>query len=87
MVANDGCLGAKVHEIQRVPAWYFRLLILSNFDKELLTSLITILTVFTMTFDYMASLFILNTTLFIAYFIAGLTSNVKFLWNQSHATK
>ena len=87
VVANDGCLGANVHEMQRVPAWYFRLLILSNFDKELLTSLITILTVFIMTFDYMASLFILNTTLFIAYFIAGLTSNVKFLWNQSHATK
>ena len=79
-VANDGCLGANVHEMQRVPAWYFRLLILSNFDKELLTIFITILTVFIMTFDFMSSLFILNITLFIAYFIAGLTCNVKFLW-------
>ena len=80
-------MGANVHEMQRVPAWYLRLLILSNFDKELLTIFITILTVFTMTFDFMASLFILNITLFIAYFIAGLTCNVKFLWNQNHATK
>ena len=86
-VANDGCLGANVHEMQRVPAWYLRLLILSNFDKELLTIFITILTVFIMTFDFMSSLFILNITLFIAYFIAGLTCNVKFLWNQNHATK
>ena len=85
--ANDGCLGANLHEMQRVPAWYFRLLILSNFDKELLTSFITILTIFIMTFDYMSSLFMLNVALFIAYFIAGLTCNVKFLWNQNHKTK
>ena len=73
--------------MQRVPAWYFCLLILSTFDKELLTSFITIFTVFIMTFDYMTSLFILNITLFMAYFMAGLTCNVKFLWNQNHENK
>ena len=79
--ANDGCLGANLYEMQRVPAWYFRLLILSNFDKELLISFISILTILIMTIDCMSSLFILNVTLFTAYFIAGLTCNVKFLWN------
>ena len=74
-------MGANLYEMQRVPAWYFRLLILSNFDKELLISFISILTILIMTIDCMSSLFILNVTLFTAYFIAGLTCNVKFLWN------
>ena len=79
--ANDGCLAGNVYELQRVPAWYFRLSIFSKFDNEILTIFIVILTIFIMTFDYMSSLFLLNVTLFIGYFLAGLTCNVKFFWD------
>ena len=79
--ANDGCLAGNVYELQRVPAWYFHLSIFSKFDNEILTIFIVILTIFIMTFDYMSSLFLLNVTLFIGYFLAGLTCNVKFFWD------
>ena len=81
-LANDGCLDGNTYEVQRVPVWYSRLSILSNFDKELLAKFIVILTFFILTFDYMSSLFLLNVTLFIGYFITGLTCNVKFLWDS-----
>ena len=80
--ANDGCLDGNTYEVQRVPVWYSRLSILSHFDKKLLVIFIVILTVFILTFDYMSSLFLLNVTLFIGYFITGLTCNVKFLWDS-----
>ena len=80
--ANDGCLDGNTYKVQRVPVWYSRLSILSNFDKELLVIFIVLLTVFILTFDYMSSLFLLNVTLFIGYFITGLTCNVKLLWDS-----
>ena len=80
--ANDGCLDGNMYEVQRVPVWYSCLSILSNFDKELLAIFIVILTFFILTFDYMSSLFLLNVTLFIGYFITGLTCNVKFFWDS-----
>ena len=81
-LANDGCLDGNTYKVQRVPDWYSRLSILSHFDKKLLVIFIVILTVFILTFDYMSSLFLLNVTLFIGYFITGLTCNVKFLWDS-----
>ena len=80
--ANDGCLDGNTYKVQRVPVWYSRLSILSNFDKELLVIFIVLLTVFILTFDYTSSLILLNLTLFIGYFITRLTCNVILLWDS-----